>query len=342
MSQFFLKDECFIAAEIGINHNGDMELAKEMILVAKNAGANGIKFQNYKTEDFISNKNIEYEYLSQGFLIKEKQFEMFKRYELSFSQLKELKEYSDSIGILFFSTPTGSQGIQDLLDLNVSLLKNGSDFLQNLPFIKLIAESGLPSILSTGMASLADIDEAVRTYENAGGKELILLHCVSQYPAPLEDVHLNKITSLKHAFGYPVGFSDHTEGVEASIGAVALGACFIEKHFTLSHDLPGPDHRFSSTPDEFSALVNSIRSIELALGNSKLTPTKTEKVNAESFQLSCVAKNNLAKGSAVDINDISFSRPGDGIPPKFMNFISGKTLKLDKLAGEVFNLSDLK
>ena len=159
-------------------------------------------------------------------LIKEKQFEMFKRYELSFSQLKELKEYSDSIGILFFSTPTGSQGIQDLLDLNVSFLKNGSDFLQNLPFIKLMAESGLPSILSTGMASLADIDEAVRTYENAGGKELILLHCVSQYPAPLEDVHLNKITSLKHAFNLQVGFSDHTLGIGGIDWCCSLGGLF--------------------------------------------------------------------------------------------------------------------
>ena len=342
MSHKIFTNQCFIAAEIGINHNADMGLAKEMILAAKKSGADAIKFQNYKTEDFILNKHIEYEYLSKGSLIKEKQFEMFKRYELSFSQLKELKEYSDSIGMIFFSTPTGSQGIQDLLNLDVKFLKNGSDFIQNLPFIKQMAESGLPSILSTGMASLAEIDEAVRTFENAGGKDLTLLHCVSQYPAPMGDVHLRKITSLKHAFDYPVGFSDHTIGVEASIGAVTLGASFIEKHFTLSHDLPGPDHHFSSTPDEFSLLVESIRSIELALGNSKLTTTSKEKLNAENYQLSCVAKKNLTKGSVIEINDISFSRPGNGIPPKLVNFICGKTINNDKVAGDIFNLSDLK
>ena len=191
---------------------------------------------------------------------------MFKRYELSFNQLKELKNYCDDIDIIFFSTPTGKQGVDELIQLGVSVIKNGSDFLQNLPFIEELAKTGIPIVISTGMATLAQIDEAVRAFESAGGKDLTILQCVSLYPTPLEEVNLLKIPALKKAFGYPVGFSDHTEGSVAAIGAVTLGATFIEKHFTLSHDLEGPDHRFSSTPEEFISYVDSIRKIEIALG----------------------------------------------------------------------------
>lgn len=337
---FAFEHSTFITAEIGINHNGDIELAKKMILAAKNAGADAIKFQNYKVDDFILDHEIEYEYLSGGNLIKESQYEMFKRYELNFNQLRELKLYSDSIGIIFFSTPTSSDGIQELADLNVKFLKNGSDFLQNLSLIKAMAKSGLPTILSTGMASLAQIDDAVRVFEENGGKDLIILHCISQYPTPLEDVNLKKITSLSKSFGYPVGFSDHTEGNVASIGATILGACFLEKHFTLSKDLPGPDHRFSSSPEEFKKLVDGVRSIEKAIGSSKLTPTNSELINSKDFKLSCVAKKDIPKGKLIKESDIAFSRPGGNLSPKMIDFILDKRINKNIEKGKPFTLSD--
>ena len=330
----------FIVAEIGINHNGDMNLAKKMILAAKESGADAVKFQNYKTEDFVLDRTIEYTYLSKGNEVTEKQFDMFKRYELSFDQLKELKSYCDDIDITFFSTPTGKQGVDELIQLGVSVIKNGSDFLQNLPFIEELAKTRIPIVISTGMATLAQIDEAVRTFESAGGKELTILQCVSQYPTPLEEVNLLKIPALKKAFGYPVGFSDHTEGSVAAIGAVTLGATFIEKHFTLSHDLEGPDHRFSSTPEEFKSYIDSIRKIEIALGKEKLTPTIRDQANSAHFQLSCVAKKGLNGDHVLTDNDIAFSRPGDGLPPKMKPFLIGKKLSNAKQAGSKFSFED--
>ncbi len=228
---------CFIAAEVGINHNGDMELAKQMIKAAKQAGADGVKFQNYYTEDFILDKNLTYEYVSEGKTVVETQYEMFKRYELSAAQLKELKKYCDEIGIVFFSTPTSQRGIKDLQEIDTLLFKNGSDFLVNLELIEQFAETKTPLVISTGMATLAEIDDAVRTFEKAGGNELVILHCVSAYPAPAADVNLRKIPALEAAFDYPIGFSDHTDGIVATLGAVALGACFIEKHFTTDKNL---------------------------------------------------------------------------------------------------------
>ena len=330
----------FIVAEIGINHNGDMNLAKKMILAAKESGADAVKFQNYKTEDFILEKTVDYTYFSKGKEVTEKQFNMFKRYELSFNQLKELKNYCDDIDITFFSTPTGKQGVDELIQLGVSVIKNGSDFLQNLPFIEELAKTGIPIVISTGMATLAQIDEAVRAFESAGGKDLTILQCVSLYPTPLEEVNLLKIPALKKAFGYPVGFSDHTEGSVAAIGAVTLGATFIEKHFTLSHDLEGPDHQFSSTPEEFKSYVDSIRKIEIALGKEKLTPTIKDQANSAHFQLSCVAKKGLNGDHVLTDNDIVFSRPGDGLPPKMKPFLIGKKLSNAKQAGTKFSFED--
>jgi len=333
-------DSILIVAEIGINHNGDISLAKRMIDAAKQSGADAVKFQNYRTEDFVLNKTINFKYNSNTGMVIENQFEMFKRYELTFEKLKKLKSYCDSIEINFFSTPTSARGIEELKLLGVDYIKNGSDFIQNLPLIEEMAKSKIPVVISTGMANLAQIDEAVRTFENAGGKDLIILHCVSQYPAPMKEVNLLKIPVLKNVFGYPIGFSDHTEGNEAAIGAVALGATFIEKHFTLSHDLPGPDHQFSSTPDEFSIYVESIRNIEMALGSKKLIPTTEDQKNASLYHLSCVARKKLNPNHVLTIDDIGFSRPGDGFPPKMRDFLIGRKLLKSKDPGVNFNFED--
>jgi N-acetylneuraminate synthase/N,N'-diacetyllegionaminate synthase len=335
-----ISSQVFIAAEIGINHNGDMDLAKKMIRSIKECGADAVKFQNYRTQDFILDKTISYTYKSNGKEFTEKQFDMFKRYELSFDQIVMLKKYCDDLDIIFFSTPTSKEGIDQLKKLGVSLIKNGSDFLQNLPFIKDLAKSQIPTVLSTGMASLAHIDEAVRTFENAGGKDLTILQCVSQYPTPLEEVNLLKLPVLKKAFGYPVGFSDHTEGNIAAIGAVTLGAVFIEKHFTLSRELEGPDHQLSSTPSEFALYVDSIRKIEKALGSEKLVSTLKDQKNGTQFQLSCVANKEILPGQVLRDSDISFSRPGNGLPPKMKQFLIGKKLLNRKKIGSKFTFDD--
>ncbi len=333
---------CFIAAEIGINHNGDMDLAARMIDAAADAGVDAVKFQNYNTEDFILNPDLTYSYISQGQTVVERQSDMFKRYELSAEQLAFLKSHCDKRNVVFFSTPTGKDGVDKLLKLGCPLLKNGSDFLVNLPLIGMMAQTGVPVIISTGMATLGEIDDAVRAFEGNGGKELIILHCTSSYPTPNADVHLKKIPALAAAFNYPVGFSDHTWGIESAIGARVLGAAFIEKHFTLDRNLPGPDHRFSSDPAEMKMLVEAVRKIEACLGEGKIGPTGVEEKGREEYRLSCVAKRDIAPGEVIRDIDIGFSRPATGIPPKDARYIIGKKAKMAIKKGGMINLEFLE
>lgn len=331
---------CVIAAEIGINHNGDLILAKKMIDAAKRAGVDAVKFQNYHTEDFIYDRSLTYTYESQGLSVTESLYDMFKRYELTRGQLAELKEFCDKAGVIFFSTPTSPEGVADLISINSPLLKNGSDHLLNLPLIEVMGRSDIPTILSTGMATLAEIDDAVLAFRNTGGRDLILLHCVSSYPTPAKDVHLRKIPIMAQIFNCPIGFSDHTCGVVASIGAVAMGACFIEKHFTLDKNLPGPDHRLSADPEEMKKLVESIRTIEQNLGKSEIGPTDSEMANRRDCRLSCAAAKNLKTGHKLDEDDIAIYRPGTGIPPKSRDLLIGRVLKCDIKKGHIFQLED--
>lgn len=331
---------CFVAAEVGINHNGDLQLAKDAIDAAAEAGADGVKFQNYRTEDFISDRSLTYEYVSQGRTVVQSQYEMFKRCELPAQWLSPLREHCDRRGVIFFSTPTSREGIDELVGIGAPLLKNGSDFLGHLPLVRSMAESGLPTVLSTGMATLADIDEAVRAFRDAGGRELILLHCTSSYPTPPGDVHLKKIPALVAAFGCPAGFSDHTEGIVAAVGAVVLGACFIEKHFTLDRNLPGPDHRFSSDPDELRELVQAVRTIEQNLGQSAIRPVASETAGRCDYRLSCVAADELPEGSRITATNIAFRRPGHGLAPAAADWIVGRRLGRPLSKGEVFQPHD--
>ncbi|NEO02835.1 MAG: N-acetylneuraminate synthase, partial [Moorea sp. SIO3I7] len=323
-------------------HNGDLELAKKTIDAAVEAGADAVKFQNYRTEDFISNRNLTYEYFSQGRRVIEAQYDMFKRCELTPEFLQGLKEYCDLRGIGFHSTPTSKAGIDNLVRLGSPLLKNGSDYLTNLPLITYMGQTGLPTVLSTGMATLAEIDDAVRAFRATGNNQLILLHCTSAYPTPEEEVHLRKIPTLEAAFGCLVGFSDHTKGCIAAVGAVALGACWLEKHFTLDKNLPGPDHRFSADPFELKALVEAIRSIEKNLGTAGVGPTATELENRQSFRLSCVAAHELPIGHRLVNSDISFRRPGTGLPPKAQDWLVDRTLKRGVASGHIFQPEDFE
>jgi len=216
------------------------------------------------------------------------------------------------------------------------MLKNGSDYLTNHSLIRDMGESGLPTVLSTGMANLAEVDEAVRAFRETGNEQLILLHCTSSYPTPSEDVNLRRIPMLGEIFDCLSGFSDHTSKATAAVGSVVLDACLIEKHFTFDKNLPGPDHRFSSTPSELKELVNSVRTIEQNLGTSRINPTSSEALGRQNFRISCVAARKLNVGTIISPHDIAIRRPGDGIPAKLQAAITGLALKRNLGMGEPF------
>jgi len=333
---------CFLVAEIGINHNGDMDLAKRMIDAAARAGADSVKFQNYRTEDFISDRSLKHEYISQGRPVVEPQYDLFKRCELKPAALLELKKYSDDRGVLFHSTPTSEDGIRDLVEIGVAILKNGSDYLTHLPLIRAMGRTGLPTVLSTGMAASEEISEAVQAFRETGNDRLVLLHCTSSYPTPPAETNLRRIPALAETYRCPAGFSDHTEGIEAAIGAVALGACWIEKHFTLDKNLPGPDHRFSADPAEFEALVKGIRRMEQTLGDSRLGPTPSEAQGRLNYRLSCVAVRPLPAGHTLTEGDLAFRRPGTGLPPAQAPSLIGRRLKRALQTGAVIQPGDLE
>lgn len=329
-----------MAAEAGINHNGDLGLAHALIDAAADAGANAIKFQTFRAEEFVPDRSLTYEYVSQGVKVVESQYEMFKRYELQPSVLQELSDHCDMRGIIFFATPTSEAGVKELVAAGAPLLKNGSDYLGHVRLIRAMAKTGLPTVISTGMATGDEIATAVAAFREVGGTELVLLHCTSSYPTPDEDVHLKKIPALAKRFECPVGLSDHTSGIVAAIGAVALGACMIEKHFTLDRGLPGPDHRFSADPDELRELVQAVRRVETNLGSPELRPAPSEEEARTSFRLSCTAARDLPEGHVLTTEDIAFTRPGTGVPPAESTALVGQRLDRSYVAGELLVRSD--
>ncbi len=325
---------CFVVAEIGINHNGDLELAKEAIIAAAEAGADAVKFQNYHTEDFICDRNLTLHYRSQGREVVESQYELFKRCELSRDQLAALKDLADRHGIDLHSTPTSVVGLQDLKDIGCSIVKNGSDYLTNISLIRAMGQSGLLTVLSTGMATAAEIDIAVRAFRETGNELLVILHCTSSYPTPPEDVNLARLAALATAFDVPVGFSDHSVGTTAAVGAVVLGACWVEKHFTVDRDLPGPDHWFSMDPGDLRRLVTAVRDVERMVGSPRIEPTPSEALGRRDYRLSCVAARDMAMGDEVTLADIVFQRPGDGIAPLHVDLLVGLKLRRPLNRGE--------
>ncbi len=332
----------FIAAEIGINHNGDMVLAKECIAAAASAGADGVKFQNYRTEDFLHDRTLMYEYVSNGVLVREPQYDMFSRCELRPGQLAELAHYAAEQGVAPFATPSGLSGVKEIREIGLPLLKNASDSLTNLDLVRAMGESGLPTVLSTGMATDAETALAVSTFRATGNDALVLVVCTSLYPTPHTEAHVRRVPALAARHDVPVGFSDHTEGPWASIAATALGACFIEKHFTLAHDLPGPDHRFSASPEEFAELVRGIRAAEEALGSSALEPTPGEDDARRQFAFSLCAARDLPAGHTLCAEDIALFRPGIGLPPQEKERLIGRCIAKSYRTGEAFRESDLE
>ncbi len=286
-------DSPVIVAEIGINHNGDMKLCRDMIKSAKQCGVDSIKVQNYHTEQFIGQRSEFWEYknfIDNGHgnysleMVKERQYDMFKRCELSFENLVEINEICEEVGIGWHSTPMDIDGLNDLLALNVPVLKNGSDCLQDLELIKAMAETGLPTVISTGMAIVDEIDAAVLTYRNNCIEDnLILLHCCSSYPAPDDSLNVSRIQSLHYNYGLHTGFSDHSKGTTAAILSVAMGSVWYEAHYTTNKFLPGPDNLFSKDPVEMKTIVDGINAAFKQLGDPALGMTDIEAANRKAW-----------------------------------------------------------
>ena len=312
-----------IIAEAGVNHNGSLRLAKKMVATAKKTGADAIKFQTFKAEDLVLRHAPKAEYQKKTVPGKS-QFEMLKELELSETEFEELFNYCKKQKIIFLSTPFDFKSAEFLYKLGVSAFKIGSGDLTNLPLLTQVARYRKPVILSTGMATLEEVKEAVRTIYLSGNKKLILLHCTSNYPAKYRDVNLRAMDTLKQRFNIIVGYSDHTQGIEVTIAAVAKEACVIERHFTLDKTLPGPDHKASLEPDEFREMVSSIRNIEKALGRSTKKPTKTELRIKKVIRKSIVATKDIPKRMKITKKMLAIKRPGTGIKPKYLDQLIGR------------------
>ena len=318
---------CFIIAEAGVNHNGSVELAKKLIDAAKDAGADAVKFQTFKAEKVVTQKAEKAEY--QKTAKEESQYDMIKKLELSEYDFMELADYAKKKGIIFLSSPFDKESADLLDEMNVPAYKIASGEITNFPLLKHIAKKKKPIILSTGMATLGEVEEALNVIRSEGVEDVILLHCVSNYPAKMEDVNLRIMGTLKQAFKIPVGFSDHTLGITVPIAAVALGACVIEKHFTLDRNLPGPDHKASLEPDDLKEMVKAIRDLERALGDGVKKPTKDEEEIKKVARRSIVAKVDIPEGTIITENMLDIKRPGIGIEPKYFDPVIGMRAKKD-------------
>ena len=328
-------EPCFIVAEAGVNHNGDINLAKRLVDVAKEAGADAVKFQTFTAEEIVTESAEKAPYQKETTGAEESQFEMIKRLELSEKDFGELFTYAQEKGIIFLSSPF-DKGSVDLLDeLGVPAFKIPSGEITNLPLLKYIARKKKPVILSTGMATFGEIEEALAAIRQEGVDEIILLHCVSCYPARIEDMNLRVMGTLRQAFGLPVGLSDHSLGITVPIAAVALGAYAIEKHFTLDKKLPGPDHRASLEPGELKEMVKALRDVEKALGNGIKRPTVEEEENKKVGRRSIVARVDIPAGAVITEEMLAIKRPGGGLEPKFISLLIGREAKANIISGEV-------
>ncbi len=300
--------EPFIVAEAGINHNGILRNAIKMIDIAKDAGCNAIKFQTFKADEIVQDKNLDFTYLSQGKKIKENMNKMFKRYELNKNDWKKISDYSKKKKIIFFSTPQNLSDLKILLKYNIPAIKVGSDDFTNISLIQKYLSFNKPVILSTGMSTSKDFDRVLKI-TNINKYKLIYLLCTSEYPTNHKNVNINKFISIKKKIKKNlIGFSDHTIDDTASIMAVANGCCFFEKHFTLSKKLAGPDHWFSLDPLELKKWVNSIRDAYKCMGYKNLKPTKIEIKNKQSFQRKIIANKLILKGQIIKLDDIKILR----------------------------------
>ncbi len=327
----------FIIAEAGVNHNGSMELAKKLIDVAVEAGADAVKFQTFKAEKVISKFAQKAEYQRKTTDSQESQLEMVKKLELSFENFVELKKYCDERNIIFLSTPFDIESARFLHKQGLEIFKIPSGEITNYLLLREISSYNKKIILSTGMADLGEIEDAIDLLVESGTirENITLLHCTTEYPAPIEETNLKAILTLKEAFKLPVGYSDHTQGIEIPIAAVAMGATVIEKHFTLDKNLPGPDHKASLELDELKSMIKAIRNIEKAMGNGIKKPSPSELKNRDIARKSIVSARKIKKGEILTEENLTVKRPGTGISPMRWKEVIGKMANRDYEEDEV-------
>ncbi len=321
--------DSYIIAEAGVNHNGDMDLALRLVDAAAEAGADAVKFQTFHADELVSRTARKARYQIENTADDGSQFEMLKALELADEDYARLRDHAERRGIDFLSTPFSERAADLLERIGVSAYKVSSGDLTHLPLLRHIARKGRPIILSSGMATLAEIEEALGAIHAEGNRAISVLHCVSNYPAAPADCNLAAMETIARAFAVPVGWSDHTEGEAISLAAIARGARIIEKHITLDRALPGPDHRASMEPAEFARFVASIRAVESAIGTGIKAPTPAEIETAKVGRRSVVTLRALRAGDVLTAADVAIKRPGHGIAPRFLPYVIGRRLACD-------------
>lgn len=329
----------FIIAEIGINHNGNMQIAKNLIDEAKSCGADAVKFQSFKTDKLFT-------YITPGMTEEEEKkkqelFEFANKVELTEEMHYQLYEYCLKKEIFFFSSAIDIKSFKLLEEMNIPLIKIASCDIDNYPLLKAIAKSKIPVILSTGMSYLSEVFDAVQIFEDNKHYNLALLHCISNYPPAVSDINLNNLITLSNSFDYPIGFSDHTIDLHFSIAAVAMGACIIERHFTLDQNMEGPDQSASLNPEQLKSLVRMIREIEKAKGSFIKRPVKAELASIEAMRRSIVADIDIDKDTIIKEDMVELKRPAKGLPTKFLNMIIGKRARRKIFKDEIIQFSDI-
>lgn len=327
----FLKNtHTFIVAEAGVNHNGDLSIAKKLIDTAADSKADAVKFQTWKPGEITGKFTHKVDYLTKTTSPGETRYELSNRLALSYDSFRTLQRYAMQKGILFLSTPDGYESLDFLVDeLDIPVIKIGSTEITNVQYLKAIASKDRPIILSTGMSNLGEVERAISVIRCETQKPLVLLHCTSQYPVSFEEINLRSMVTMRNAFQLPVGLSDHSTGKEAAIAAVALGASVIEKHFTIDKKMEGPDHQASLNPSELHDFIESIRKTETLLGSGVKQMTYSEKKNVANIRRSIVLKYPISKGTVITREMLACKRPGTGIEPAAMEIVIGMTINKD-------------
>ena len=340
--KYILKNKhVFIIAEAGINHNGDFDLALQLVKKAKEAGADCVKFQTFRYTSSESKNSTMPGYFKGRLSCKTKK-DWYDSIEFSVQQFKDLKEYCEELDIAFLSTACDIEGLGILADIGAEAIKIASADMNNDYLLSALGKTKIPAIFSTGMSTMGEVRHGIDTYLSNGGKAYAMTQCTSQYPTPYTDINLRAMDLLKKEFNCPVGISDHSEGIFIPIAAAALGARIIEKHFTISRNLPGVDHPASIEPAELAKMVEGIRQVEAAVGNGRKTVQKAELDNARHMRRSLMAARDIPAGRIITIDDIAAKRPGTGLPPSMMDRILGRTIKVSLSREDMFDLSMFK
>lgn len=328
----------FIIAEAGVNHNGDLEIAKKLVDAAATAGVDAVKFQTFKAENIVCKNAQKAEYQKAATGGEQSQFQMLKKLELTEEMHEKLIAYCKEKGILFLSTPFDLDSIDYLVQMEIEIMKIPSGEITNFPYLRKIAKTGKKVIMSTGMSDIEEVKDAIAVLSKYGSNDISVLHCNTEYPTPFADVNLKAMLTLQKEFNVKIGYSDHTLGIEIPVAAVAMGASIIEKHFTLDKAMEGPDHKASLEPDELAAMVNAIRNVEAALGTGDKKPSSSEQKNIAIARKSIVAKRKIQKGEILSDENLTAKRPGSGISPMKWNDVVGTKAVRDFAEDELIEM----